>query len=411
MKPGWQVRPLGEVVTIKPPKREAQSRVSPEQGVSFVPMEDLKGLQRDFRPRQTRALAEVYGGYTYFADGDVLLAKITPCFENGKLSVAKELENGVGFGSSEFMVLRCHDRLDPEFLFYFLSRDEFRESGKARMTGAVGHKRVPPEYVQAIPIPLPPLDEQRRIVAVLDDAFEGLSRARANTEANLADARELFASQIEDLIMRSGGIEVPLEELIEEGAILSHFDGNHGENYPRKEEFVSEGVPYLSANCIVGNDVDFTRAKFLPEERADTLRKGTSVDRDVLFAHNATVGPVALLRTDLPRVLLSTSLTHYRCNETALLPEFLLAEMQSSAFVRQYQAVMRQATRNQVPISAQRKLTHIIPPMEAQQRIAEVSTQLKDEVDRLVGIVEQSAHDLDTLRQSLLQRAFAGELT
>lgn len=405
MKPGWQVRPLGEVCTVV-------NGGTPQSSVAAYWGGDVNWLTpKDMGQMDGRHIAETPRKITregldncsarLVPAGSVIMSTRAPI---GHLAIN---DAPMAFNQGCRGMVPGKD-LDPLFLFHVLSAniDALNDLG----TGTT-FKELSASALKGFPIPLPPLDEQRRIVAVLDDAFEGLSRARANTEANLADARELFASQIEDLIMRSGGIEVSLEKLIEEGAILSHFDGNHGENYPRKEEFVAEGVPYLSANCIVGNDVDLTRAKFLPEERADTLRKGTSVDRDVLFAHNATVGPVALLRTDLPRVLLSTSLTHYRCNETALLPEFLLAEMQSSAFVRQYQAVMRQATRNQVPISAQRKLTHIIPPMEAQQRIAEISTQLKYEVDRLVGIVEQSAHDLDTLRQSLLQKAFSGELT
>ncbi len=271
--------------------------------------------------------------------------------------------------------------LDHVYLYHYLSANV--EALNNLGTGAT-FKELSASTLRGFPIPLPPPEEQMRIVAVLDEAFERLDRARANAEANLADARDLFAVQVEALIRSSGGEAITLEKLIESGAILSHFDGNHGENYPRKEEFTGVGVPYLSANCLVDNEVDFSRAKFLPDGRADTLRKGTSKDRDILFAHNATVGPVALLRTDLPRVLLSTSLTHYRCNEEVIIPEFLLVEMQSAAFVRQYETVMRQATRNQVPISAQRKFTHILPPLKEQTRIAAISTQLREDVSALV---------------------------
>src|SRR5947199_8846195 len=106
MKNGWQTKPLAEMCEIRPPKSEARERVAADALVSFAPMEDL-GIDRKFlNASQVKPLASVVGSYTYFADGDVLLAKITPCFENGKLGIATDLSNGIGFGSSEFIVFR-----------------------------------------------------------------------------------------------------------------------------------------------------------------------------------------------------------------------------------------------------------------------------------------------------------------
>lgn len=185
MKKGWQTKTLGEVCKIKPPKSEAREQLAADALVSFAPMEDL-GIDRKFlNATQVKPLASVAGSYTYFADGDVLLAKITPCFENGKLGVAVGLSNGIGFGSSEFIVLRPCASLDKEFLYYYLSRADFRSEGAARMGGAVGQQRVPKEFVESYPIPVPPLPEQRRIVGILDEAFDGIATAKANAEKNL----------------------------------------------------------------------------------------------------------------------------------------------------------------------------------------------------------------------------------
>ncbi len=109
----------------------------------------------------------MFSSYTYFADDDILLAKITPCFENGKLGVARGLTNGVGFGSSEYIVLRSKGKIDSEYLFHYLSQNSFRATGAKTMNGAVGHKRVPKEFIEELEIPLPPLLEQKRIVAIL----------------------------------------------------------------------------------------------------------------------------------------------------------------------------------------------------------------------------------------------------
>jgi type I restriction enzyme S subunit len=131
--------------------------------------------------------------------------------------------------------------------------------------------------------------------------------------------------------------------LIEQGLITEQIDGNHGELYPKADEFVSDGVPYLSANCIENGRVDIRKAKFLTQERAETLKKGKAKRNDVLFAHNATVGPTAILR-EAEFAVLSTTLTLYRCNESRLSSEYLFQFLSSSLFRRQYERVMGQST-------------------------------------------------------------------
>ena len=101
---GWLEKTLIEVCEIKPPKNEAKKILKNSDFVSFAPMEDLGINQKYLNPKKQRTLEDVAGSYTYFAEGDVLLAKITPCFENGKLGIAKNLTNGIGFGSSEYII-------------------------------------------------------------------------------------------------------------------------------------------------------------------------------------------------------------------------------------------------------------------------------------------------------------------
>ena len=206
MKKGWPTKTLGEACVIKPPKSEARKCLAFDVLVSFLPMEDM-GIDIKFvKATQARPLSEVQGSYTYFADGDVLLAKITPCFENGKLGIAEELTNGIGFGSSEYFVFRPDKTLSKEWLYYFLSRETFRAEGAARMSGAVGHKRVSKEFIESYLIPVPPLPEQRRIVGLLDEAFADIAIAKANAEKNLQNARALFESHLQSVFtQRDGG--------------------------------------------------------------------------------------------------------------------------------------------------------------------------------------------------------------
>ena len=116
----------------------------------------------------TKELSDVGDGYTYFSDGDVVVAKITPCFENGKGSLAGGLVNGIAFGTTELHVMRCRPELDKRFAFYLTLTDSFRRLGEAEMYGAGGQKRVPESFITNLKHPIPPLPEQRAIAAFLD---------------------------------------------------------------------------------------------------------------------------------------------------------------------------------------------------------------------------------------------------
>jgi type I restriction enzyme S subunit len=114
-----------------------------------------------------------------------------------QIGIAADLTNGTGFGSSEYIVFRPDTSVAKEWLYYFLSRPTFRDEGAERMSGAVGHKRVAKDFIEGYPIPVPPLPEQRRIVGILDEAFEGIATAKANAEKNLQNARALFESHLQ----------------------------------------------------------------------------------------------------------------------------------------------------------------------------------------------------------------------
>lgn len=162
----WEVIRLRFQVKINPVKSEIRG-IPEDSSVSFVPMEAV-GEYGGLRLEQTRLLEDVANGYTYFRNGDVLVAKITPCFENGKGSIADCLESGIGFGTTELHVLRPLTSLDRKFLFYLTISEAFRKIGTSYMYGAGGQKRVPDDFVRDFRHPIPPIEEQRAIAAFLD---------------------------------------------------------------------------------------------------------------------------------------------------------------------------------------------------------------------------------------------------
>jgi len=161
---GWEEKTLAEVCEIKPPKKLSKEKLNESDLISFVPMKYLEVNQMYFNSGETKTLKQAYSGYVYFEEGDVVLAKITPCFENGKLGIAKDLENGIGFGSSEYIPFRTNKALlINEFLYFFLNRDTFREKGERLMSGAVGHKRIQPNFYEEEFILLPSISIQEEI--------------------------------------------------------------------------------------------------------------------------------------------------------------------------------------------------------------------------------------------------------
>lgn len=395
MKAEWEVKPLNCVASI--------DKVKHSQGAAiYVGLEDISNDTLQFLGE----MRPVDGKSSTFAftPAHFLYGRLRPYLNKALLPDFN------GHCSSEIFPILPSKKLDRSYLGYWMTS----ETVKAKIDETCTGTRMPRanmSEVMAFDIPIPPLEEQKRIVAVLDAAFEGLTRAKENAETNLQNARELFESYISERLRTLDAREISLAGMIELGWIQSHLDGNHGSNYPKKNEFIESGVPYVSANCIIDGEIELSLAKYLSAERADTLVKGTAFNRDVIFAHNATVGPVAVLETSEKRILLGTSVTHYRCNPEFLDPYFLCYEMRGAEFVSQYKSVMGQATRNQVPITIQRTFKHRIPDVKSQVELAGTARSAEASSRRLVADFQAKLTDIADLRQSLLQKAFAGELT
>lgn len=183
----WCSVPLSEVVYINP--GVDKSRLNDEDEFPFVPMPAVEAETGRIDTTGRRPFSEVKTGFTSFSSGDVLFAKITPCMENGKMAVVPSLPDGVGFGSTEFHVLRSSDAVDAQLLYYFVSSSSVRHEAQHQMTGAVGQKRVPKRYLETKEFPLPPLNEQRRIVDKIESLFAQLDHG----EASLRDVQKLLA--------------------------------------------------------------------------------------------------------------------------------------------------------------------------------------------------------------------------
>jgi type I restriction enzyme S subunit len=171
----WRIVRLEDVCEVNP---RYPGPDNPAMEVSFVPMPAVSEGEGIILPHESRRFSKVAKGYTRFRDGDVIFAKITPCMENGKVALASGLKNGMASGSTEFHVLHATSAVLPAYLWRFLRQESYRVEAQRQMTGAVGQQRVPAQFLKQSTIPLPPLAEQRRIVAKLDNLFARSKSAR-----------------------------------------------------------------------------------------------------------------------------------------------------------------------------------------------------------------------------------------
>jgi len=399
MKKDWLSMTLDEVCQVKPPKSEARGRLADNELVSFLPMEDMGVDTKFVRATQAKPLSAVQGSYTYFRDGDVLLAKITPCFENGKLGIAQGLTNGIGFGSSEYIVFRPDRTLSKEWLYYYLSRESFRVEGAERMSGAVGHKRVSMEFIASYPIPVPPLAEQQRIVGILDEAFEAIAAAKAHTKKNLQNARALFEIHLQSVFAKRG--EEWVVRSIRE--IAKHSLGKMLDKANNK----GERQPYLRNINVRWFTFDLSallQMPFLPQE----AEKYTAVKGDVLICEGGYPGRAAIWNEDSP-IYFQKALHRVRFHE----PEhnkwfvyYLFSQVKSGRLKQHFSGTGIQHFTGEVLARFELPLPPISEIRRAVARIEELSAKTQ----RLEFIYQQKLAALDELKKSLLHQAFSGEL-
>ncbi|MBM3236417.1 hypothetical protein FJZ31_08980 [Candidatus Poribacteria bacterium] len=175
---GWGWKPLSDICFINPRKRKDFLRES-NVPTSFVPMEAVDELTGKITKKITRPYSEISKGYTFFEEGDVLFAKITPCMQNGKSAIAEGLIDGIGFGSTEFHVLRPKTGVIKEWVYYFIRTTEFRRRAEEHFEGSAGQQRVPVDFIENSLIPLPPtLGDQIAIANELERKMAEVNKIR-----------------------------------------------------------------------------------------------------------------------------------------------------------------------------------------------------------------------------------------
>ena len=174
---------------------------------SFVPMENVDEVMGAVATVSCEPFSKVKKGYTYFEDGDVIFAKITPCMQNGKHAVLSGLIDGFGFGSTEFHVIRPGEEITSEWIHFSLRRKETLNAAMKTFTGAVGQQRVPESFLEELEIPLPHPDIQNRIVELIKMQLADAELARQASLSQLQDTRILRTRVLAEIFNRLDSVE------------------------------------------------------------------------------------------------------------------------------------------------------------------------------------------------------------
>lgn len=314
--------------------------------------------------------------------------------------------------NTTFVIKANEEKVDKRLLPFIMLSEGFSQHSIKNSKGSV-NPYVNWKDLSGYEFLLPKLSQQQPIVELLISIDQTLQSDIKLQESCLTyegcEEKEVFLSSnsmnsIESPLglIKSSWECLTLEQLIEQKYITSHLDGNHGSFYPKNEEFVQEGVPYISANCIDDDKISFEKAKYLTEERASVFKKGVAINGDILLAHNATVGPVCILETKLPKVILSTTLTYYRVNPEKVDRDYMFHFMKSRLFQSQLERVMNQSTRDQVPITTQRKLYFLIPQLTEQKQ---ATIKLKESV-QLRKLANMKKDKANYLQKSIINKVF-----
>jgi type I restriction enzyme, S subunit len=408
LPPNWALVRVGDLVQIGP-----KNDCPDDTEVGFVP---LQRLGVDYRSRHTFELkpwSAVKKGYTHFADGDVLLARITPSFENGKAGIVRSLPNSIGAGSTEYFVCRpIKGALLPEYLLAHFKTPQFLRDGEQVMSGAVGQQRVPKQYVLDSELALAPLNEQKRIADKLDAIL-----ARVDACRGRLDRVPVILKRFRQAVLAAATTGKLTEEWREENArngewprvelISAARDFSYGSAAKSSK---SGSVPVLRMGNIQDGRLDWTDLVYTSVPAEITKYKLTT--GDVLF--NRTNSPELVGKTAVYRgerdAIYAGYLIRVRCTDR-LLPDYLNYCLNSPAG-RDYCWRVKSDGVSQSNINA-KKLAAFefgLPGIEEQHEIVRRVETLFTYADRLGARYTAARAQVERLTPALLSKAFRGEL-
>lgn len=417
---GWSEGALSDYALINP-KLKTDVTLTDDTKVSFIKMEDVSNSARVTR-KHVRSYSEVAKGFTKFNDHDVLVAKITPCFENGKGGYADELVNGTGFGSTEFHVLRAKGQSDSKYLYQYTNYDAFRLAAEASMCGTGGQRRVQTEFMKTHKVSFPPLPEQKKIAAILtsvDDVIE-------KTQAQIDKLKDLKTGMMQELLTRGVGVDgKPHTEFkdspvgrIPKGWVCARLESLlvAGKNSMRsgpfgssllKHELVPKGHPYLGIDNVHVERFERKYKRFVSDEKFEQLKKYTVNEGDVMITIMGTVGRSCVVPKGIGKALSSKHVWTMSFDQNKYIPELVCWQLNYSEWVKaQFKNESQGGVMESISSKTLKELWLPVPPISEQMKIREVHMSLSNLIREKEGALAKKV----ALKKALMQDLLTGKV-
>jgi type I restriction enzyme S subunit len=431
---GWLNVPLAQIAGINPRHPKGLADTLP---VTFVPMAGLSESKPTFTFTEERPLGAVRKGFTHFAEGDVLFAKITPCTENGKGAVARGLRNQLGCGTTELHVVRPLADISPDYVYRFLAQPGIRRKAKDAFTGTAGQARVPTAFIQELEFPLAPLAEQRRIVAKLemllgkvDACKERLAKlsvllkrfrqavlAAACSGRLTADWREdappnsLLPLEppnpgdminVEEIVDVPGSWRwIPLQAVCDPGRSICYGVIKLGAETPN-------GIPCLRTSDVKPLAIDTTNVKRIAVAISDEYRRTLLRGGELLVNVRGTLGGVAVVPPAIRGCNVSREVAVVPVQ--GVLPRFVAFWIASVPCQNWLTGVAKGVAYTGINIADLKVLPVAIPSLAEQSEIVRRVDALFAVADQVQARFERARQQAEKLTPALLARAFRGEL-
>lgn len=415
---------LKYIATINPSKSELNLALFKDKTVSFLPMDKIISPNNlDLSLEKT--VEEVYSGYTYFRENDIVLAKVTPCFENGNIALAKGLKNGIGFGTTELHVLRIDEQLyDDEYIYYCLQSEDFKTEAVSNMYGVGGLKRIPTEFLGEYKFLVPELKIQVAIKKYLNLKLKEISNVIENKNKLIKLLEQQRQSIITEAVteglnpnvkMKDSGVdwigEIPEHWEVRKikdvaNVYSSNVDKKSVEG--EKEVLLCNYVDVYYNDSITAN-LDFMKAT----AKVDQIKTFTLKKHDVIITKDSESPTDIAIPTwvsqDLDGVVCGYHLSLIRCAESVL-GHYLYYTLESVQIREQFYTRANGVTRYGLSKEAIKNGLIAVPPYNEQLQIAEKLYAVNKEIRDVIEKVKEQIERLKEYRQSLIYEAVTGKI-
>jgi type I restriction enzyme, S subunit len=418
----WEIKRMRFVCKINPSKAEVSGWPEAYQ-VSFLPMEKV-GTEGEIDLDEARSIGDVLQGFTYFRDNDVIVAKITPCFENGKGALCRNLTNRIGFGSTEFHVLRSPLGHDPKFIYYLTKSKLFRSLGEALMIGSAGQKRVPEDFIRNFVTGFPPLKEQQAIAAFLDRKTAELDQLIRLKERQIVLLNTKRQALISHTVTRGLDPSVKLRPSGIDwlGEIPAHW-GNTRLKYIsvslqtgpfgsqlHSSDYIDDGIPVINPANIQSGWIVPNWSCTVDEETFNRLSHHVLIEGDIVIGRRGEMGRCGLVTKQEQNWLCGTGSLRIRLNSEYCWPQYVILLLSLEMVGTWLSLESVGSTMENLNTEILANIPIGLPPPEEQKDIVDYLQSEMPRIEEAVFAIRMQIAELREYRQALISAAVIGKI-